>query len=95
MDIGEVRLRVRNENVRAKKCYEKIGFSAVNEVKKDNGVIATEMKIDKKIYRNFVEKRCLDAIQHKELRKQGVSISQIATIYKVNRETVSSFIKTI
>ena len=29
----------------------------------------------------------------KELREQGVSISQIARIYKVNRATVSSFIK--
>ncbi len=29
----------------------------------------------------------------RELRKQGVSISEIARIYKVNRNTVSSFIK--
>lgn len=29
----------------------------------------------------------------KELRKQGVSISEIARIYKVNRNTVSTFIK--
>lgn len=30
----------------------------------------------------------------KELRRQGVSISEIARIYKVNRNTVSTFIKT-
>ena len=30
----------------------------------------------------------------KELRNQGVSISEIARIYKVNRNTVSAFIKT-
>lgn len=30
----------------------------------------------------------------KELRRQGVSISEIARIYKVNRNTVSAFIKT-
>lgn len=41
--IEEVRLRVRKNNERAKKCYYKIGFVDSKEFTKDNGITVIEM----------------------------------------------------
>ncbi len=41
--IEEVRLRVRKNNERAKKCYHKIGFVDSKEFAKDNGITVIEM----------------------------------------------------
>lgn len=43
LDIEEIRLRVRKNNERAKKCYSKIGFVDSKEFTKDNGITVIEM----------------------------------------------------
>ena len=43
LNINEVRLRVREENIRAIKCYQKSGFAETGRYTKDNGINVIEM----------------------------------------------------
>lgn len=45
MQIGEIRLNVRETNVRAIKCYLSFGFTVFQRYKKENGISVISMKL--------------------------------------------------
>ena len=44
MEINEIRLHVRETNVRAIKCYSDLGFTEFQRYKKENGITVISMK---------------------------------------------------
>lgn len=45
MQIDEIRLNVRETNIRAIKCYSNIGFTEFRRYKKENGISVINMKL--------------------------------------------------